>query len=109
MIALSVPPGTGTATMIRKAMRTRKSAAHRGVLSLPLWITGCSAAPAQDLLGSFFPAWMLCAAIGVAAAAAIRIVLTAARIAESIPVPSLTYIVLAVAMTLLVWLLWFGH
>ena len=90
-------------------MRTDESAAHTGALSLTLWITGCSAAPAQDLLGSFFPAWMLCAVIGVLAAVVLRLMLTWVGIAEDVPMPSLTYVVLATALTLLVWLLWFGH
>ena len=40
-----------------------------GWLLAPGWLlvlvtAGCSAAPAQNIMGSFFPAWLLCAAIG---------------------------------------------
>ncbi len=81
-----------------------------------MWVAGlltplasCSAAPSQDLLGSFFPAWMLCAAAGVAASVVSRRLLVALGIAEHVPAPPLTFIALAAAVTLLVWLIWFGQ
>jgi hypothetical protein len=63
----------------------------------------------MDLFGSYVPAWMLCAALGVVAAAMIRQLLAAAGIAEYVIAPLLTYAGLAVFVTLLVWLFWFGH
>lgn len=41
-------------------------------------LTGCSlaAAPSFALFGAFFPAWMLCALIGILGAAGARVVLT---------------------------------
>ena len=65
--------------------------------------------PTLDLLGSYFPAWMLCAAIGVVAAIIIRQILAVAGINDYVVVPLLTYAGLAVSATLLAWLLWFGH
>ena len=109
MTCVSVPRNAGSSSINTVEKRADALAVRRTVLSLPLWITGCSAAPAQDVLGSFFPAWMLCAAIGILAAVVLRIMLTWVGIAESVPVPPVTYIILATAMTLLVWLLWFGH
>ena len=38
----------------------------RVAIALP--VAGCSSAPTMDLLGSYFPAWMLCAAAGIVAA-----------------------------------------
>jgi hypothetical protein len=82
----------------------------------PLWriaialpIAGCSYAPTMDLLGSYFPGWMLCAVLGVAAAVIIRQILVVAAISEFVVAPLLTYAALAVSATLLAWLLWFGH
>ena len=92
----------------RPEMPRRRRPACR-ILAAPLLVTACSAAPAQDVLGSFFPAWMLCAAIGIGASVACRIVLGATGIEPHVPAAPLTYIAVAVAMTLLVWLLWFGH
>ena len=63
----------------------------------------------MDLLGSYFPGWMLCAVLGVAAAIIIRQILAVAGISEYLVAPLLTYAALAMSATLVVWLLWFGH
>ena len=78
-------------------------------VAIALAVSGCSHAPTMDLLGSYFPAWMLCTAVGIVAAVIIRQVLAAAGIAEYVVAPLLTYAGLAVFGTLLVWLFWFGH
>ena len=74
-----------------------------------LFLAGCSASPEQNLLGSFFPAWMLCAAAGVVGAVILRQALGALGVDRHLIAPPLTYLCAAVAGTLLVWLLWFGH
>jgi hypothetical protein len=63
----------------------------------------------MNLFGSYFPAWMLCAAIGVVAAAIAWRILAMAGIHEYVIAPLLTYTGLALSATLLTWLLWFGH
>ena len=72
-------------------------------------VSGCSYSPTLDLLGSYFPAWMLCAAVGIVAALVIRQILAVAGISDYVVAPLLTYAALAVSATLLAWLLWFGH
>jgi len=72
-------------------------------------LSGCSGSPAQNVLGSFFPAWMLCAALGIVVAVIIRQILCALGVNEHLIAPPLTYLCLAVASTLLIWLVWFGH
>jgi YtcA family len=73
-----------------------------------MFISG-SHSPTLDLFGSYFPAWMLCAVVGILAAVIIRQVLVVADIDEYVIAPLLTYAGLAVSATLLVWLVWFGH
>jgi hypothetical protein len=63
----------------------------------------------MDLLGSYFPAWMLCAGVGIVAAVILRQILAVAGIADYVVAPLLTYAGFAVSATVLVWLLWFGH
>ena len=82
-------------------------ASWRVAIALP--VAACSYSPTQNLFGSYFPAWMLCAAIGIVAAAVIRQILAGAGINDYIVAPLLTYAALAVSATLLAWLLWFGH
>ena len=79
----------------------------RTAIALP--VAGCSYSPTLDLLGSYFPGWMLCAVLGIFAAVIIRLVLAATGINDYVVAPLLTYAGLAVAATLLAWLFWFGH
>ena len=88
---------------------------YRGVLraltriAIALPVAACNHAPTMDLFGSFFPAWMLCAVLGVVAAVIIRQILAVAGINDYVVAPLLTYAGLAISATLLVWLFWFGH
>ena len=61
------------------------------------------------MFGSFFPAWMLCAGAGIVIAVILRQVLVALGVDRYLIAPALTYLCIAVAGTLVVWLLWFGH
>jgi hypothetical protein len=78
-------------------------------VAVVLVVSGCSYSPTQDLFGSYFPAWMLCAALGIVAAIIIRQILAVAGISDYVVAPLLTYAGLAVSATLLAWLVWFGH
>jgi YtcA family len=73
------------------------------------WIGSQPRSPTLDLLGSYFPAWMLCAVAGVVIAALIRQVLAVVGIGEYVIAPLLTYAGLALFTTWLIWLLLFGH
>ena len=73
------------------------------------WILSQPRSPTLDLLGSYFPAWMLCAAAGVVVAVVIRQVLIVVGVGEYVVAPLLTYVGLALSATWLIWLLMFGH
>jgi YtcA family len=73
------------------------------------WIVSQPHSPTLDLLGSYFPAWMLCAAAGVVAAIVIRQVLMVVGVGEYVVAPLLTYAGLALSATWLIWLLLFRH
>ena len=97
----------GSGACIRRGRRCASRALWRVAIALP--VAACDTAPTLNLLGSYFPAWMLCAVFGVAAAVVIRQLLAATGINEYVVAPLLTYAALAVSATLLAWLLWFGH
>lgn len=83
---------------------------HRGstgasLLGLAL-LAGCSGSPSRNILGSYFPSWMVCALAGVAAAVIARTLLKALGIQREIPAPVLVYLSVAVAFTFGLWLLW---
>jgi hypothetical protein len=77
--------------------------------AVALMTAGCSHAPTMNLFGSYFPAWMLCAAVGIVATVIIWRILAMAGIHEYVIAPLLAYAGLALSATLLSWLFWFGH
>ncbi len=89
----------------------RSYCAVRGLrrVAIALPVAACNFSPTMDLFGSYFPAWMLCAAAGIAASVIIRQILAVAGINDYVVAPLLTYAGLAVSAALLAWLIWFGH
>ena len=67
---------------------------------------GCSGAPAHDILGSYFPSWMICVLLGLILALVTRQILVATRIDEALPAPVVVYLFIAVAFAFALWLLW---
>ena len=102
---------TRTAGSSESIRGNRHRCASRGLwrVAIALPVAACNFAPTMDLFGSYFPAWMLCAAFGIVAAVIIRQLLAVAGIGDYVVAPLLTYAALAVSATLLAWLLWFGH
>ena len=70
-----------------------------------IWLAGCARAPSFDLLGSFFPAWLLCLAVGVVLAFAAGWLLL--RLGIVIAVPVLTYPSLTALFACMLWLAFF--
>jgi YtcA family len=54
---------------------SRRSARGAFVLGL-LGMTGCGRAPSFDILGSFFPAWLVCLVVAILLTVATRALLT---------------------------------
>lgn len=74
-----------------------------------LALTGCDHSPSQDILGSYFPAWMLCALGGILLTLVIRLVVVKSGIDAFVPARLLVYSALCVALTFSLWLFWFGN
>jgi hypothetical protein len=82
--------------------------AYKMVLPMTLvLLTGCRAAPQINLLGSFFPAWMLCVGLGVAGTLLLRRVFVHAELEPHLGLLPLVYFSLWVLLTLSCWLLFF--
>ena len=69
---------------------------------------GCSSAPSRNILGSYFPSWMICALVGMSATVAVRALLVKAGIDGEVPMPVVVYLAMATAFSLAVWLMWLG-
>ena len=66
------------------------------------FLTGCGRAPSFDVLGSFFPAWLVCLALSLALTAAARWLLLRLHLVIALPV--LTYPSLAALFSFALWL-----
>ena len=113
---MSLASGFGLVRLTAAGSSRRLRAARRCCAPLASWrvaialpVAARSRSPTMDLLGSYFPAWMLCAAVGVVAAVIIWRILAMAGIHEYVIAPLLTYTGLALSATLLSLLFWFGH
>ena len=103
----SIAVGSGRCR--RAGWRCRGSLVFLGRVAIALPVAACNYAPTMDLLGSYFPAWMLCAVLGIVTAVVIRQILGVTGINDYVLAPLLTYAALAMSATLLAWLFWFGH
>jgi hypothetical protein len=69
-------------------------------------VGGCDGAPSRNILGSYFPSWMICALVGIALALAARAALKASGLLEELPVPFVVLLAIACAGTFATWLIW---
>lgn|GEM_PF-645566 len=77
-----------------------------GGLMLPGLLAGCSRSPSFDIVGSFFPAWLVCLFLGILLAVIAHWLLLRQKIAVVFPV--LVYPSLAALFTFLLWLIFFS-
>jgi YtcA family len=71
-----------------------------------LLLTSCSRAPTFDVLGSYFPAWLFCLALGVVLTAAIRWLMLRLHIEFIFPI--LVYPSLTALSALALWLVFYS-
>ena len=87
----------------------RRGAAHvRPMSARAVFAAGYVGAQSQDVLGAYFPSWMLCVLAALAATAAIRWIFAKTGVDGSLPVPVVVYLALVAAFSLGGWLLWLG-
>jgi hypothetical protein len=72
-----------------------------------LALAGCQQAPSFNILGSFFPAWLLCVTLGILLAVGTRFLLLAVHLEEALSPPIVMYPCLAGLFTFGLWLLFF--
>ena len=86
---------------------------HKKVLGvgalLILLPTGCAYAPSIDILGSFFPAWMVCIVSGIGLTLLARQLLIIIRLDPYLGPRGLIYPSLTLLLTLVIWLLFFRN
>jgi hypothetical protein len=70
-------------------------------------LTGCHRAPAFNVLGSYFPAWLFCLLVGVLLTMAARVVLQRRNLGQALNPPLLMYSCLTAFFTFVLWLIFF--
>lgn len=68
-------------------------------------LAGCTRAPSVDILGSFFPAWLVCFMVGIVLTACVQWALS--RLHFKVAFPILVYPSLAAFFTFAFWLIFF--
>ncbi len=84
---------------------------------MPVWLmvclSGCGGSafhsPVVDVLGSYFPAWMVCMLIGLALTLITRLLLAALRFDTHVRPAPVVYPCLMAAFTAAVWLIFFQN
>jgi hypothetical protein len=74
------------------------------LLVAPL-LSSCSRAPSIEVVGSFFPAWLVCFIVAIVLTALVRLALLRLRVKAALPL--LIYPSLAALFTFLLWLIFF--
>lgn len=100
-IASSIRPEGPTASQAGASLaRVIRTTTALSVLS------GCDGAPSRNILGSYFPSWMVCAVLGIGLAFVARALFKASGLLTELPVPFLVMLAIACAGTFATWLAW---
>jgi hypothetical protein len=99
-IAMRSPERGGASYRLSPPARLLCAAPTLGLLA------GCGGAPSRNILGSYFPSWMVCALLGIALALIARAIFKASGLLEELPVPFVVMLAIACAGTFAIWLIW---
>ncbi len=91
-------------TRLRRMSRVAVAAASPAAT---LMVAGCSRVPSFNILGSFFPSWILCGVIGILLTVAARLFFVCIKLEEQMSPLILVYPCLAAFFTFALWLLFF--
>jgi YtcA family len=87
----------------------KRAAAAGASVALTLLAAGCSRAPSFNILGSFFPAWIVCGVIGIVLAVFVRLFFVYIKLEDKLLLPLiLVYPCLTLFFTFTLWLLFFS-
>ena len=85
----------------------RTPAFSLGIGGVCLLCAGCGRAPAIDVIGSFFPAWMLCLIISIVLTSLLRVFLLRRQLEPAIEPVALFYPCVVLLFSCLLWLIFF--
>jgi uncharacterized membrane protein len=77
------------------------------LMAVTLINAACSRAPSVDIMGSFFPIWMICLVIAIFMVAALRLLLQRTRLETEVGPLPLFYPCAVILFTGLLWVIFF--
>ncbi len=86
----------------------KRAAPATACAALLLSTVGCTRAPSFNILGSFFPAWILCGLIGIVLTVFVRVFFVRAKLEQELTPLILVYPCIALFFTFTTWLLFFS-
>ena len=85
----------------------RRRASVLSVMAVSLLCAGCGRAPSVDIIGSFFPVWMVCLTIAVILTFGVRHLLLRYRLETEVGPLAIYYPCAVVLLTSLLWLIFY--
>jgi YtcA family len=85
---------------LRRALALLRTFVSAGLLG------GCAAAPSISVAGAYFPAWLVCALVGVLGAIVARMVIAGAGLAQTLPLQLLVCLSIGVVCAAAAWAGW---
>jgi len=90
----------------RQSLSARKAPEPLSLLLVTSLMTSCSRAPSFDILGSYFPAWLICLTLAVVLTAIVRWLLL--RLQIEVVFPIVVFPSLAALFAFGMWLVFYG-
>jgi hypothetical protein len=85
----------------------RTPALSLGISGVCLLCIGCGRAPSIDVIGSFFPAWMVCLIISIVLTGLLRVLLVRRQLELAIQPVALFYPAVVLLLSCLLWLIFY--
>jgi hypothetical protein len=86
----------------------RTPALSLGIGGICLLCIGCARAPAIDVIGSFFPVWMVCLIMSIVLASLLRLFLLRRQLEPAIEPVALFYPCVVLLLSCLLWLIFYS-
>ncbi|MHA6203435.1 YtcA family lipoprotein [Dyella soli] len=101
------PRSAAAAPPCSRVAKERPSAGRgASVLLVGSLLQACSGAPSRNILGSYFPSWMVCALFALILTIIVHAIFVRSGIDATLPVPLIAYLGLFAAFTFATWLIW---
>ena len=93
---------------MKRSNYLRRVVSTATVAAAMLAATGCSRAPSFNILGSFFPAWLLCGLLGIVLTVIVRLIFQRTGFEKELSPLIVVYPCMALFFTFSIWLVFYS-